>query len=315
MTTQEIIDYYANLLVLQYLGQPNAYATIQNVVTGPVMDQIPTQVQNAFNLNAVQQTMNFSDVPASGNFSIVYNGLVSNAIYWDYDLTAIQATMNALLGFGVVTVTGDLFSQSLVFTFNSPASPLILSTSLNTLANALSVPITITVDPGLAIGVQLDTIGKYAGVTRTGFGSTGPVTLDDSDFLQLIRLAIITNNSGSSLYDIDNLLNTYFPGEILVFDKSPIAPMYMQYLVSSSIGSQGLIELFISEGLLPRPMGVGITVIVAPTVTDFFGLCDYATATPTSPNTVNSEPMNCAAGYSLSHYVETWPVIDYNEAV
>lgn len=47
-STQDLIDYYANLLVIQYLGKPKAYQTIQAVVTPVVMNQLPTQVQNAF---------------------------------------------------------------------------------------------------------------------------------------------------------------------------------------------------------------------------------------------------------------------------
>lgn len=50
MTTQELIDYYANLLILQYIGQPRAYATIQALVEPTIMDQLPITVQNAFDL-------------------------------------------------------------------------------------------------------------------------------------------------------------------------------------------------------------------------------------------------------------------------
>jgi hypothetical protein len=51
-TTQELIDYYANLLILQYRGKPRAYATIQALATMPVMDQLPTGVMNAFDLSS-----------------------------------------------------------------------------------------------------------------------------------------------------------------------------------------------------------------------------------------------------------------------
>lgn len=54
MTTQEIIDYYANLLILQYHEKPKAFATIQALVKGIIMDQLPTAVQNAFDINTAE---------------------------------------------------------------------------------------------------------------------------------------------------------------------------------------------------------------------------------------------------------------------
>lgn len=48
MTTDEILDYYAKLLILQYRGQPKAFETIRAWVKGAVMDQLPTDVENGF---------------------------------------------------------------------------------------------------------------------------------------------------------------------------------------------------------------------------------------------------------------------------
>lgn len=51
MTTQELIDYYASLLIVQYLSKPKAYATVQAQVTPIIMDQLPLQVQAAFDID------------------------------------------------------------------------------------------------------------------------------------------------------------------------------------------------------------------------------------------------------------------------
>lgn len=191
MTTQEIINYYAGLLILQYIGKPKAFATIQTLVTGPIMDQLPLQVQNGFTLG---------------------------------DTTIADVTY-----------------------------------------------------PG-AIGVQLDILGKYAGVVRTGSDLNGNiVTLNDMDFTTLIRLAIVTNNSGSSLADIQNLLHTYFANEIFVYDG---ADMQMSYLVTSSVGSQALVELFITEGLLPKPMGVQLSSVIYVPSVSLFGFQTYDSVAP-----------------------------------
>lgn len=212
MTDQDLINYYANLLILQYLGKPKAYATVQTQVTPVIMNQLPVSVMNAFNLIA---------------------------------------------------------------------------------------------GTDLATGVQLDVLGKYAGVTRSGNGFSGPITLDDDDFVVLIRLAIITNSSGSSLAQIQALLNTFLPDEILVFDY---ANMQMSYLISSGIGSQDLIQLFVTEGLLPKPMGVGLSIAVAPIITTFFGFQSYAVPIP--PGVVHNSPFN-----SYSDYETDRPWLTYADAV
>ena len=176
MTNAQLINYYANLLVLQYIGQPNAYATIQALVTPVIMNQIPLAVQNGFNMD------------------------------------------------------------------------------------------------GTAVGVQLDVLGKYAGVSRNGYGVFGqPITLDDADFFTLIKVAILTNSNQSDLSDIQKVLQIYFPSEMFVFDHKN---MRMSYFINSSVGSQNLIQLFITEGLLPKPMGVQLAAPIYDSALKFFGMVD-----------------------------------------
>lgn len=140
-----------------------------------------------------------------------------------------------------------------------------------------------------AEGVQLDVLGKYVGVTRSGNGFVGPVTLNDDNFLKLIRMAIIRNAAESSLAAIQALIHTYFGNEIRVFDYQN---MRMSYLISFEAGSNDLIQLFITEGLLPKPMGVELAVIIyAPTIDNFFGFRTYQNAA------VNASPFNTYANY------------------
>ena len=195
MTTQQLINYYANLLILQYLGQPNAYATIQATAALFIMNQLPIAVQNAFNMD------------------------------------------------------------------------------------------------GTAVGVQLDVLGKYAGVTRNGYSLSGlPISLSDADFFTLIKMAILTNSSGSDLNSIQSLLNIYFPNEIYVFDHKE---MRMSYLINSSIGSQNLIQLFITEGLLPIPMAVQLASPIYTSNLKFFGMVDAVDVSAYALQ--NSESITAAA--------------------
>lgn len=218
MTTQELINYYANLLILQYLQKPKAYTSIQASATPIIMAQS----------DLTQETLPL-------------------AVQDGYNLTGSD----------------------------------------------------------LAIGLQLNTLGKYAGVSRSGSGFFGPITLDDSDFATLIQIAILTNSAGSSLATIQSLLQQFFPNEVLVFDYQT---MRMSYLISSSIGSQDLIQLVVSEGLLPKPMGVELAAtIYAPVIDRFFGFQTYQYPTITI---ANNEPFN-----TYSVYNQTWPWISYANAI
>jgi hypothetical protein len=139
--------------------------------------------------------------------------------------------------------------------------------------NQLPVAVQNAYDLNTAEGVQLDVIGKYVGITRYGTDFSGPISLSDSDFRQLIKFAIIRNNGGSSLYDIQKLISVFFPGDFLVFD---FKNMQMSYFFSTAIGSAQLAEMILIQGLLPKPMGVGIgSVIYAPYVNQFFGMISY----------------------------------------
>lgn len=205
MTTQQLIDYYAKLLILQYVSKPKAFATIQARVKPIIMDQLPLLVQAAFNLNT-------------------------------------------------------------------------------------------------AVGVQLDILGKYAGVSRAALTFTGPITLNDSDFRILIKLKIIENNSGSSLADIQSLISMYFPTSIRVFDYQN---MHMDYFFDSTFGSVDLAEVFVRQGLLPKPMGVQLgALIYSPSINNFFGMRTYAF------------PAVGANGFnSYTSYQTNWPWLSYADAI
>lgn len=205
MTTLEIINYYANLLILQYVGKPKAYATIQAFATMPIMDQLPTQVQNAYNIDT-------------------------------------------------------------------------------------------------AVGVQLDVLGKYVGVSRNQYNFTGPVSLSDDDYRLLIKIQIVQNNSGSSLATIQNLLNTFFLGVINVFDYQD---MTMDYFFDTDIGSNNIAEVFVKGGFLPRPMGVRLrATIIAPGAKAFFGFRTYF------GEAFRSTPFN-----TYSNYNTTWNWLSYKDAI
>jgi len=155
---------------------------------------------------------------------------------------------------------------------------------------------------GQAVGAQLDVIGKYAGVSRTGYTFFGQVTLNDDEFTTLIQLAILKNSAGSSLYDIQVLLNIYFPTTIFVFDYKQ---MRMSYFLSSDLASSNLAQMFIVQQLLPVPMGVRLSsLIYFPVLDQFFGFRSY------TAEAHNATPFNTYDDYQLA-----WPWLSYSYAI
>lgn len=152
-----------------------------------------------------------------------------------------------------------------------------------------------------AIGNQLDIIAKYVGVSRVNNGFTGPISLGDSDLLALIKMAILSNTSGSSLYEIQKLINIYFTGQVLVFDTKA---MGLSYYMDSSAGTVDFAQVVVNEELLPRPMGVGISsVIYFDRIRSLFGMCSYEL-----PVAMNVSPLNDYSDYKLDR---PWLNYDY----
>ncbi len=203
MTTEELAAYYSNLLIMQYHNKTKAKAMVEATVTPVFIDQLPVEVQNAYNI-----------------------------------LTAE--------------------------------------------------------------GVQLDVLGKYVGATRYGARSDGtPVTLDDDDFRQLIKLIIIKNNAGSSLSVIQELLSAAFPSQIFCSDSQN---MGLSYVLIESLGTEDLLEVIVTGGYLPKPMGVSISVTIEPEHEfPFFGFRTYS-----APDTTVA-PFN-----NYAFYLDNCPWLTYD---
>lgn len=301
MAAIDLVNYYQGLLILQYIGKPKASATVGALVKPLVMPQVTVQ------------TVTLSAAPTAGTFTITWNGATSAAINWNDSTATIQTKVRAITGLSATTVLGTLAGLVLTLTFTGQTvypAPLVTATSsLTGASGAVTMTIAAVDDtlpiavreafnlvPGTAtaVGVQLDILGKYVGVTRNG--------LDDADFLQLIRLAIIRNSADSSLASIQTFLQTYFPNEIRVFDYQN---MRLSYLVSTSIGSQSLVRQFVSENLLPKPAGVQLaTTVFAPDITKFFGFRTY------------HAPLHQASGYNTyTTYSMAKPWLSYKDGI
>lgn len=298
-TPFELMAYYANLLILQYRGKPKAYQTISTMVSQAILPQ--TTVQE----------ITFSDVAASGSFVLTYQ-FSSVTIAWDNPTNIIQTILTGIPGFVDITVSGSIASKSLVITFTGvlPPVPLLIISS-NTLETSSSAAIDISivqtdVTLPLAIqnafnltgenpaqGEQLQWLGKYVGVVNT----YNNVTLTDAQFLTLIRFAIVQNNNGSSLQDIQNVMKQFFAGDYILIDYSN---MRLSYIFNSNLVDATLLNILINEGFLPKPMAVSATVLITPTIDQYFGCSTYDAL-----NTL-AQPLNTYDSWDSSKKILTY---------
>ncbi len=284
MNTNELINYYPNLLIMQYLGKAKAYATIQTLAAMVVMPQTTVE------------TLVFSSVPTAGTFSLSYDDVVGGPFTSSATAADIQTGLRLIAGLEDITVSGS-YAEGFTITLVGLSRPTeLFEVSANTMTDVGLDAVSITVSEtdltlplavengfnltgdNIAIGAQLDILGKYAGVPRTGPGFTTVITLDDADYLQLIRMAIALNTAGSSLLDIQTFLNQFFPDQIYVFD---FKTMVMAYVISSDVGGQDLIQRFVAGGYLPRPMAVLLPYIIyIPSIDNAYGFRTYEYQNP-----------------------------------
>src|SRR6185437_3843215 len=275
-TTLDLVNYYAKLLIFQYENKPNAYNTILTSITPIVMAQQSVQ------------TISFSPSPTSGTFVLSYSGVETSAINWNDSTATIQTQLRTIPALNQVTITGSIASGLTVNFVGLTQVAQILVAINNTLMNS-SIPVKIDIEEtdltlplaiqnafnlDTAVGVQLDTLGKYAGVTRVVNTPSRVITLNDDDFRTLMKFAIVQNNSGSSLQQIENNLNIFFSGKFIVTDYKT---MVISYIFSSTLGSADFFTALIKENLIPRPMAVGIFIIAPPVIDSFFGYSFYET--------------------------------------
>lgn len=179
-------------------------------------------------------------------------------------------------------------------------TPVIMNQLPVAIQNAFNIP--------TAVGVQLDVLGKYVGVTRSGNGPNGPITLSDPDFRTLIQMGIVKNNNSGTLASIQEFLNTYFASEVYIFDNQD---MQISYYINSTGTSLDLAILFVTEGLLPKTLGVQLaSVIYSPNILSFFGMCSYSAPPPTYENFPFISPLNSYSSYEMNR-----PCLTYQDSL
>lgn len=124
-----------------------------------------------------------------------------------------------------------------------------------------------------AVGVQLDTLGKYIGLNRqvkVNIGDTDTNILTDEQYRLLLKLKLISNTNFSSTSQIRAALYELFPNDIRLFDNRT---MIYEYELSTLWND--LVNVIIAEELLPLPMGIGYNITVVPDLLELYGYYGY----------------------------------------
>lgn len=222
-TVQQLIDYYTNLLIIQYNNQPNAHATIALFTQALLANGVYLDVLNGYNIQG-------DNIAVGTQLDVIGKYLGVNRFFTEFNLDNYT---------GLVTYSEH---SSL------PSSPPVFGLSVYANFSGFSYNGTLT----------------YADIIAPDY-----ITLTDDAFLIIIQFAIICNNINFSSGAIDAALYKFFGMAIRA--EYPAA-MEMVFFVSSPISE--VLQAVINKKLLPIPMAVG-GLIVSNISGEMFGLTDY----------------------------------------
>jgi hypothetical protein len=256
---------------------------------------------------AAVQTLSFSAIAASGNFTLYFGGNATSSIAWNAVLTTIQADIIAVTGMSSVTVTGSISSQSLVLTWPGVLGSIpVAVVSANTLATSGSVAITVT---------PVTTNSGWSGGSL-GYSSYLSPTLGSTDFGSNSKTAQMVNSvfsqqpnllaGGGELFVIPLNVNK----QTLTFSAAPGSG---SFAVTFGTGTSALINATdtpsVIQGKMQAVAGLGQVVVtgtIASTVLTIWMYGNYGAsvgALGTTTNTLNSS-ITITEAVSLAG--ETW---------
>lgn len=216
----DLIQYYANLLIIQYANCPKAIATIKLIADTVLADGIVQDIQNAYNID-----------------------------------TAVGVQLD---------VVGKYAGVDRFF----PALDLINYFSLVPYSEVGSLP---SSPPQWGFGTQATFNNyDYNGTLTYEDIVTSENRLSDDDFRTIIKLAILNNNSNYSAEQIDANLWSLFGTALR---PESIGNMAITYFIAGAVST--LIQAIIFKELLPAPMGV-LRQAVTNISGDMFAFTDYS---------------------------------------
>lgn len=223
MTTTELLQYYANLLILQYRTKDKAPEHIKALIKIIMILEVLVDIENGFDI--------------------------------DTSVGAQQDIIGKYLGVNRV-VTGSSFTRNYWgYCEYGDTSPFDF------------YPYTIY--GVIAPDVQIRTYEE---------SSQSLYALTDQEFRFVQKMKIIQNNSNHSAYEIDQFIYRYFPEQAIFSDFIDRGNMSIAYIFNES--SERIVNILISEDLLPKPAAVAVTVSFVPDINHLFGYSTYSGVYP-----------------------------------
>lgn len=201
-TVDQIIEYYTNLLIIQYNKLPNASATIALFIEQLVADGIYFDVKNGYNLDTAVGVQ----LDVLGKY-IGVSRFFGAMMFEDY------------FSFSLYDPKPEIYTGSVGFCDYSDLAK-----------------------PGFWM--------VYDAIVNTTY------SLSDADYRLILKLKILQNNSNHSDKEIDDGIFEIF-GDLLIPQDN--YNMTMNYIVDPSI--EDLINIAYNKGVLPKPMGVEIILL------------------------------------------------------
>lgn len=266
-TLSEQVGIYVDKLALQYRLKAKARATVAILAKQLIGDDLASQVQSAFAIDAavgVQLDVlgAYVGVPrASGTAAAVgYFGFWDIASTLDpalYQGTWDPATDAPTIPAAAGGNAGWWYAIQNPGTSATPIAESFLAGDVIASDGADWAKVTTYNGNGFTAIANLATNANGI-FYRTSFSGELNTNLTDAQYRTIIKLKAILNSDPATLYSIVNALNTFFPGQIAVVDG---LDMTLSYFVNSSVP----LDVDLLSRFLPKPMGVGINVsIVSP---------------------------------------------------
>ena len=128
-------------------------------------------------------------------------------------------------------------------------------------------------DLDVALGQQLDSVGRWVGLTRfQDVPSLGRVELADADYRILLRAKVLANHWDGGMESLQAILAALFPGTGIVLFAVDYQDMSMDIYITGGTPTALQIALIKGGLLVPKPEGVRINGIVLASAGPQFGI-------------------------------------------
>lgn len=270
---ENLLDYYQNLLIIQYHDKTKARGTIRVLVDATMIYDVLVMIRDGFDIDtAIGKQLDILGKYIGSDR--VITGTAFTRDYFGYvEYSDVLFAWSGYTQYKKFIPTGSYFGARRYNTTAFNYFPLRLySSAPSSVRTALYRTFTGTYQ-GTVPDVQFF---SYRGSTVSLF------ELNDMEFRAILKLLIIKNYGTGSAKDIDDLIAVTLGEDVIFTDRQN---MSISYIFPED--QERFITIAKSEGVLPRPSGVGMSVAFTKYINAIFAYGTYG----------NGEP-SFAVGYS-----------------